>query len=280
MTKIAFRLTRNTDPEERLEEAALWKALYDVYGENIIGFSDDTDEPDLPTFGRTSPFFNKNPISSELKYWNDPAFIKYAKRDVWVCDLNTARDKVNDLHRRGVQAFIKSTRSKHYICKVPIGTSLDDAMGYMAYSFIDDGPELIVQEHIKMTYEHRFFVIDREIVTDSPVQTPLTPLDYPLPTGSVSHTPNAEMLEINPQIYNELRLIAEKVASEMDYPHAAVDCAITETSDGRPTACLIEMNPMQLGQLGLFACDVRALAKASHKLIKEYEPTNEKSFKI
>jgi hypothetical protein len=34
--------------------------------------------------------------------------------------------------------------------------------------------------------------------------------------------------------------------------------------NGKPA--VVEFNPMQLGQLGLYACDVRALAKASRSL--------------
>jgi hypothetical protein len=67
----------------------------------------------------------------------------------------------------------------------------------------------------------------------------------------------------------------------MVYPHASVDCAITSSSvDQSETGCLIEMNPMQIGQLGLYACNVRALAEASKKLIPDYDPVAKPLFTI
>lgn len=286
MKTVAFRLTNNTDPEERLEEAALYKAFYDFYGDDIYVFDDATEDgPDLPTFGRSHRLPlkpSRNPVSSTLNYWFDPAFKKHAQRDFWICDWNEAELKVKELQNQGLETFIKSTRSKHFIQRIPAyGTIFIESMGDMAYSFIDGGPHLIVQEAIPMKYEHRFFVIDRQIVTDSPVQMRLTPIDYPLCYGSVSKTPNSTNLEINSNAYNELLRVAKDVASTMEYPHASVDCAITTSSVGKfEIGCLIEMNPMCLGQLGLYACNVRALAEASAKLLDEYTPSKEPLFQI
>src|SRR5690606_6970588 len=146
MPTVAFRLTHNMDPEERLEEAALWKALCDFYGEEIVPFDDTKEEaPDLPTFGRTSSSFckpDRNPIPSSLDYWSDPASGEHAHRDFWICDWEAAVRQVNVLHSRGATAFVKATKSKHWICNVPVGSTLYDAMGDMAYSFLDGGPDL------------------------------------------------------------------------------------------------------------------------------------------
>lgn len=35
MTDFNYRLCNTDDPEERLEDAAMWKALHDVHGDNI-----------------------------------------------------------------------------------------------------------------------------------------------------------------------------------------------------------------------------------------------------
>lgn len=286
MPTIGFRLTKNLDPEERLEEAALWKAFHDFYGNDVVAIDDEARETrDIPTFGRDPRSYqakNNNPVSSILEYWNDPAFQKFSGRKMWVCDWDEAKKRVQQLRDIGVGAFIKSTRTKHFVCKVPAtGASFDDVMGDMAYSFIDGGPKLLVQELVDMKYEHRFFVIDRKIVTHSPVQVTLTPLDYPLPDFSVSRTPNSSSLEASKEILSELHRTASRVADEMEYPHAAIDCAIT-TSPDRPngTGCVIEFNPMKLGQLGLYACNVRKLAEASPALLKEFKPASEPTFKM
>src|SRR5690606_38164588 len=117
---------------------------------------------------------------------------------------------ISILHDRGVDGFVKSTQDKHWVGRIPIGVSLYEAMDGMAYSFIDGGPKLVVQEFIPMKYEHRFFVVDRRIATDSPVQTRLTPIDHPLPEGSVSPTPTAKHLDVDLAAYAELKRVAEE----------------------------------------------------------------------
>lgn len=267
---IHFRLSENQDPEERLEEAALWKAMKDEYGceiEAITGLGD----PEVPTFGRgrRNPFEPQgvNPVRHTLDYWNDPAFLDAAQRDFKVLDYDDTGAEVERLHTEGKGAFIKSTRQKHLILNVPIGENFTDVMDDYAYSFIDGGPKLMVQEFIIPTYEHRFFVIDRKVVTDSPIQWSLTPLDTPLSEGSTFKTPNSQELEIRPDFVNDMRALAEDIAGKMRYPHASVDLAIV---NGRAVA--IELNPMCLGNLGLYAADVRALAAASRSLLNEFKP--------
>ena len=265
---VQFRLSDNADPEERLEEAALWKAIHDEYGDEAVAIRNEGD-PDLPTFGRSlarrmEPH-GRNPVSENLPYWRDPAFLEHTHRFFRVCTFDEAKSEVSKLHVSGRGAFLKSVRHKHAIFNIPAGTTFLEAMGDMAYSFIDGGPQLMVQELVEVRYEHRFFVIDRTVVTESPVQWALTPLDFPLPSGTVFATPNSTLAEMKPDIADALRAVAKDIASKMEYPHAAVDCGLI---DGEPGA--IELNPMCLGQVGLYAADVRALARASKDLLRDF----------
>jgi len=245
---ILFRLVENLDPEERLEEAALWKAMHDEYGDGIVPLTDDEDTEHV-AFGRMGRSV-RNYVSDNLAYWDDPAFLRHAQRRFCVVDFDGLENAISDLHAAGFGAFVKSTRSKHYIVKIPVGTTVADAMDAMAYSFMDGGPRLMVQQLIEPTYETRFFCIGREIVTSSPICASLTPLDFP-------YSPYPQ------KICDALRTVARDIASAMQTPHASIDCAMT---DGKPG--VIELNPMILGNLGLYACDVRALARASRKLIE------------
>lgn len=245
---LFFRLTDNADPEERLEEAALWKAMHDEYGDDIATLPDDA--TDGVCFGRMGREI-RNHVSDSLPYWNDPAFLRHAERRFLVVSYDGLRDAVSSLHADGLGAFVKSTRSKHAIFRVPLETALDEAMGSLAYSFMDGGPDLMVQQLVEPSYEHRFFCIGRQIVTESPINPRLTPIDFPLS----SHPP---------VIVSALRAVAASIATDMRIPHASIDCALI---DGKPG--VVELNPMILGNLGLYACDVRALAHASRKLLSE-----------
>lgn len=270
MARLSFRLTSNPDPEERLEEAALWKAMHDEYGDSIEALPEGSKgSAGAPTFGRPlrqPSGGGLNPVSNRLDYWKDPAFLDHAVRSFAVCPFEEAEGAVRALHDRGLAAFVKSTRSKHAIFRVPVGSSFASVIGDMAYSFMDGGPGLMVQEECRIEYEHRFFCIGREIVADSPVQSSLTPIDFPLPGGTVYRRPDSTEPETRPEVTDNLRNLAERIAAEMACPHASVDCAYV---NGRPGA--VEFNPMRLGQLGLYAADVRALAKASRKLLQNPE---------
>lgn len=241
-----FRLTENKDPEERLEEAALWKAMHDEYGDEIAPLPDDAEAG--VCFGRMGSKV-RNHVSDKLPYWADPAFLRHTQRRFSVVSYDGLREAVAALHADGLGAFVKSTKSKHCIFKVPLGASFEEAIGAMAYSFMDGGPDLMVQQLIEPTYETRFFCIDRQIVTESPINPHLTPIDFPCRSHP---TP----------IATALRRVAFDIADDMETPHASIDCALI---DGQPG--VVELNPMILGNLGLYACDVRALAKASRQLI-------------
>lgn len=263
--EIRFRLSKNNDPEERLEEAALWKAMHDEYGDQIAAIGeDDATEFDGAIFGRQrrTDFTQRNPVSWHLPYWEDPAFLENCRREFSVCRLDEVAAAVSALHTQGKGAFIKSTKSKHVIFRVPVGEDPLDVIDAMAYSFMDGGPDLMVQELCQVEFEYRFMCIDREIVTGSPIQWALTPIDGPLTHAAVYQTPKSIERVTRPTIYASLLAVGRKVAETMTTPHASIDCAMINGVAG-----VVELNPMQLGQLGLYACDVRALAKASRRLL-------------
>lgn len=233
-----FRLTDNLDPEERLEEAALWKAMHDEYGDMVKPITGNV----AATFGRT---IRAQP-GLRLEYWSDPAFLSQCQRRFSVVPFDQLELAVGELHEDGLGAFIKSTRDKHAIFRVPVGRDLRDEMDAMVYSFIDGGPELMVQELCEIADEHRFFCIAREIVTFSRNSPELTPLDFPSRQSDLS------------KALLPLCAVAQQIAATMQMPDAVIDVAYI---NGVPGA--VELNPFWLGQVGLFACDVRALAEAA-----------------
>ena len=271
MPRAAFRLTDNADPEERLEEAALWKAMYDQYGpDGIVAIRGHAEAPHgLPVFGRTPkfPVPCANPVSQRLAYWTDTAFLNACRREFHVVPFEDAEPIVRDLQARGKGAFIKSTSLKHFTTTVGPDEDFRKKIGVMAFTFIDGGPELMIQELALVEYEYRYFVVDGEIVTSSPNMTWLTPIDYPLPNGTVFRTPQTTIPESRPDIVSELNYLVVDVASSMAMPHACIDVALINGVPG-----VVEMNPMQIGQVGLFASSVRALARASESLAASYVP--------
>lgn len=277
MHHIGFRLSDNPDPEERLEEAALWKAMHDHYGPERITplLSGDEAPADWILFGRQKGSFQtgQEPVSDRVPYWEDPAFLRRCGRRFSVVGYEDLPEAVARIHGAGKGAFLKSTRLKHWKKVVPVGSDLDELMGDMAYSFMDGGPSLMVQELVDMTYERRFFVIGRKIVTSSPVMNALTPLDWPLPRGASYATPVSSKMEELPLLVSKQHSLAHEVAQVMRPEHAVLDVAIVA---GDPV--LIEMNPMVLGQAGLFAGSVRDLAAASEDLISDFVPVRRSVF--
>lgn len=258
---IYYELTDTTDPEERVEDAALFKAMFDAWNGEIEP-TDRRPEPSSYAYGRP----RRNDRVETLAYWNDPAFLRHARREFAVHQLDGVATAVHALHARGRGAFLKSTRSKHWIGRVPVGTNWREVMGDMTYSFID-GPGIMVQELVPVRFEWRFFVIGREIVTHSPNAEHLTPIDHPC--ADVFDTPGdrePNRLWSQPDnrrsLLSDFSWLARQVARDMQREDAVIDIA---EIGGKPG--VVELNPMVVGGVGLFAADVRALAaaiKATH----------------
>ncbi len=268
--KLYYRLFNTDDPEERLEDAALWKAIYDEFGDGIIPLGHDAEAPAdgyLLGRGRNHERGAILPIGDDLPYWTDPAFLSACGRSFKLCDWDGAKAEVDRLHSEGKGAFVKSIRAKHYIVRVPVGTSLMEAADAMAFSFMDLPPCLMVQELVDLHYERRFVVINREVVTCSPVAVHLTPLDMPAVGFAHYLTPKHKApWKYSRSLADQMLRIARSIAETMATPHAIIDLA---ACDGRIIA--IEFNPARIGQFGLFACDVRAIAEAVRSVIPDYD---------
>jgi hypothetical protein len=272
---IGFRLTDNEDPEERLEEAALWKAMKDFYGDRISAVTPEHPAgDDWIMFGRSERLATgQEPVSSRLEYWTDPVFLANCGREFRVAPWEGLHAAVSDLHARGIGAFVKSTRMKHFVCRLPVGADIDAVIGPMAFSFMDGGPSLMVQALADVKCEHRFFVIGRRIVTESPVMVSLTPFDWRDNIGMVYDSPVGSDSRMDTELVGQYFELARTVARDMVPEHAVIDVAII---DGSPA--VIEMNPMQLGQVGLYASNVRDLAAASETLIRDFVPRKRPAF--
>lgn len=266
MKQFFYRLTETDDPEERLEDAALFKALHDVYGEALVVTKAMREH--LPEgaiiYGRENRFSRGN--TPDIPYWNNAAFLEASKRYFRLCDWDEAKEAVAELHSSGREAFIKYTKAKAWIGRVPVGSSLMDVAEEMAYSFIDMGPCLMVQETVKMQFEHRFFVVDGEIVTSSPNAAHLTPLDYPQKHPFMTpqdKTPwrNGIHQYDSWEIFDLMEVGAAELADQKDFRNSVIDMAIVPD---RGAVC-VEVNPLAVGGVGLFACNVRWLASAIHE---------------
>src|SRR4051812_35062100 len=99
--KLYYRLFETDDPEERLEDAALWKALSDEFGDGIISLDYGAKAPVdgyLLGRGKKMEFDAKLPISDHLPYWTDPAFLNACGRSFKLCDWDGAKAEVDRLH--------------------------------------------------------------------------------------------------------------------------------------------------------------------------------------
>jgi hypothetical protein len=267
----AFVLDRGMDPEERLENAILWKTLSDRAGSQIRAYDDLSKVPDTVThiFGRAghrSDLFREGltypgPMEKTLPYWTMPGFLELAGRSFKVCDLDHAATEVQRLHLEGKDAFVKATRDKYFAKHVPVGTSLWQALDAMVYSFIDQDACLLVQEHVQMTYEYRLFVVDGQVVTGAACILWKTPLDNTALYDPVMIEHRGDSHLAGPQMSN-LRLdqylaFASEAVDQLEGGTFVLDVAMVDGQVG-----IVELNPMRLGQVGLYAADVPALVDA------------------
>lgn len=272
---LCYRPSSTQDPEERLEDAALWKAMHDHYGAGIHLLAPDAPVPEGAIFfgrakGMEQDVGTGQPL--QMPYWEDPGFLGSIQRDFKVTDLEGAEAMVADLHAAGKDAFLKGTRHKQMTQRVPVGTSLSKALGDMIWSFIDRTDCLMVQEAIDMSFERRFVVIDREIVTDSAVAWHLTPLsraDFQDDFGAKPEwcsfeAPSHREPVIDPWIVKDQRAHVEAMLDDLATPHAIVDVCLRD--DG--TVETVEFNTCHPGMFGLYACSPAAIARASGAILE------------
>lgn len=279
--RIFYRLAETSDPEERLEDACMAKALHDALGPWLTILPSSTTSVELEAlelsetdlfFGRTR-HFEARPGGSiaprSLRYWDDPAFLARCGRGFHNCNWEQAKERVKAIHAEGKDAFVKSMRHKEWVGRVPQGETLITAAGDMVYSFVDhEHPILMVQEAVEMRFEHRFAVVDRVPVAWSPVSIPLTPLDTEQARDKVCSTPTSSRLEPNKDLIEEYRRFVTETAAALEVDTAIVDvCLIGD----KPA--IIELNPFGVGEFGLYAMDVRAIAQAIRaKLAPNLQP--------
>jgi hypothetical protein len=283
LAKFYYRLCNTTDPEERLEDACLWKALHDTFGDKIklIGDQQEPKEGDV-VLGR-SRMFNANAghiYTEHFDYVSDPGFKAGISRRVAYASVLEAEKMIAEIHATGKDAFLKAAKAKQMVARVPVGQDLYSAVGDMIYSLIDRPNSIIVQDFVKMTHERRFVVIGGKIVTCSPVATHLTPLDRDRLREDTGHdvedlhfeTPASRTPDIDGVLAHKMENFVEMVIDASDMEHMIVDVAMLE--DGRIE--VIEFNPCAPGMFGLFACDPYAIAEACHHFMPE-DLTVEKS---
>lgn len=249
---MKYRISHTLDPEERLEDAAMANAMHNALGVEIVA-----EGP--AEFGRDLMF--RTPRKN-IAYWDDPAFLENAGRPVKTLDADGAEAEVERLHSLGKGAFVKATDLKLFALPVPVGTSFVEALGDYIWSVIDRPACIMVQPLCDVRFEMRFVSVGRQIVTCSPVAVHLTPICKPH-FNELYETPRSAAPTKAPCHKADLSELAENVAKQCRWDNAIIDCAII---DGKPA--VIEFNPFNIGNFGLYACDPHAIAQAYAKQLE------------
>lgn len=269
---ICFRLSDNRDPEERLEEACLWKSFYDEFGSDIelIDTNSSVDDDSILIGRSKSKEFDliQTDFGMRTDYWNFDIFKEYSNREHRVVDWSEAMNMAKSSCSSKNGIFLKSIlKQKHFTCAIPAGDSIYERVGDMAYSFIDKGDCLLVQELKNMEFERRFFVVDRQIVTHSPVAFHITPLDR-IHNSEIEHshfdTPGSRSFNVDKKLTSRFLDTAKDIAQNMSDSHATFDLCLIDDK-----ISLIEFNPIKVGMLGNFAMDTRKIAESSRSLIRD-----------
>lgn len=272
MKQVCYRLCNTTDAEERLEDALMWKAMHDTFGASIKLLPTDASPPeDALFFGRSKQVeFNLNQMADpNPKYWLDPAFTSRLSRAFFLEDLKGMEERVEDLFTSGKAVFLKGIKAKHFADRLDTREAYNDWFEGMAYSIMDRGKCVMVQEAVDMSFEHRFMVIDGQVVTHSPVAWHLTPM-------SLAWTPDVENMHfpspgsksgiVDHKLKDRMIAYAQSMADEASYDHICIDLAVLGSDPEGPIEP-IEWNPMLPGAVGLYACDPKLIAEAASQAL-------------
>lgn len=265
MSRIVFRPYRGDDREERIESDAAQAALGELLG-GRLEIVDEIPKAATHVFGRTPENWWPRPASlaypavenQKLAYYEWPGFLENAGRPVFVHDLDGAGARVAEIHATGRDAFVKATRDKYYTGIVPAGTRLIRHLGDLAYSFMESPNCLMVQPRVRMSHEYRIFVVGGTAVTGAGNVTSHTPDDNVAQFNPlVSERPGDDRCRADDALVQGYLTFASKVVPRMPVSTFVLDVALIDGAVG-----IVEINPLHLGQVGLFGCDVRRLARA------------------
>lgn len=277
MPNLRYALSQSTDPEELLEVAMMWKALFDTFGKGIHPLRPgEMPGPGNLVFGLASDA-QRHAAGTGLRedYWNIPAFRSRVARSFALCTFDEAQREVTRLGDMGKGAFVKSIRRKEFIGTGEPGCSLTDIMGEMAFSHLDyPHPTLMVQERVAMTCEYRCAVVAGRVVTSSPVVVSATPnlahshqLRGYDPCSILYRSPMNALgdFEADGDLTAQMRGMAAEIASECELVSGTIDIALIDGERIEP----IEMNIGYPGGYGLFFCDPYAIARAARSIVPE-----------
>lgn len=271
-TSFYYRPSNTIDIEERLEDACMLNAMKNFFGDGMGVIDPEATVPkDALVFGRPRHFETDFGPRVRTDYWNDPGFLAGIQRKFHVTDLGGAEGVCKELHAEGKDVFLKSVELKLLTEKLPVGQDLYKTLGDMVWSLIDKPNSIMVQEFTPMREERRFAIIDRRIVSCSPVANHLTPLDRAdfLERGmSIEDMhfefPGQKDARCDAKQSAGMRSFVETVLDQSDFDHMIMDVAVTESGYQ-----VIEYNPMSPGRFGTFGMDVRKIAEASIGLLPE-----------
>lgn len=264
MLNIAFRPYAGDDGEEKIESDHVERALLAALP-GQISIVEDFPADATHAFGRPPKHWARlatmsypNPSNLHIDYWAWEGFLSNARRSIQVLDLDGAKKRVAEIHAAGRDAFVKATMPKFYASIVPRGTTLSRHLDALVYSFIDRGPCLIVQERVEMKHEYRLFVVDGEPVTGAGTVFSHTPDDNLAPFNPlVSLSPSDDDCTSDEALVGRYLDFARQVIPLMPIDSFSLDVAIIDGEIG-----IVELNPLMLGQIGLFACDPSLLTAA------------------
>lgn len=262
--KIAFKRYLGDDREELLESQAAERALKSILGDRLVVCEQYPDDV-THAFGR--PPKNWWPLPKDLAYpssnervtpyWEWQGFKDNARRSVTLCDLEGAGKRTAEIHAAGKDAFAKTTW-KAWSGAIRRGQTFGQSIGDAAYSYMDRPPCLLVQERVKIEYEYRIFIVDGEPVTGAGALMEMTPNDNESTFDcKVRQDIRGDDVTYDPVLVAEYVIFAREAAKLMPSATFDMDVAMIDGEIG-----IVEVNPLHYGQVGLFASDVDALAKA------------------
>lgn len=262
--KIAFKRYLGDDREELLESQAAERALKALLGERLV-VCDRYPEDVTHAFGR--PPKNWFPLPKDMvypganerhtPYWEWEGFLANARRSVTLCDFEGAGKRTAEIHAAGKDAFAKTTW-KSWSGVIRQGQTFGRAIGDAAYIYIDRPPCLLVQERVRIEHEYRIFIVDGNPVTGAGALMEMTPNDNESTFDcKVRKDIRGDDVAFDPAMVAEYVIFAREAVKRMPVKTIDMDVAMIDGEIG-----IVEVNPLHLGQVGLFASDVDALAQA------------------
>ena len=266
--RIVYNRRKSNDREDFIEDKIQLEAAI-LSGHNVVAGGDCLNAIVIghggsDTIIRNAKYPSLEQINKAKKYYNLRTFERYALREFIFCKFNHEAVEFSCNALSHPKSFVKFVENPKQTRNAVIDKSKDisqQLIDIYDYEFVlhEDGLTM-VQDHIKMHYEYRIFVINGQPITGAGCVESNTPLENDILFDCKLEDTRGKFPVDLPEVADLYREFAQDIACPELAKEGMKDYVLDLFMDGNSNIGIIELNPIH--KSGFYAIDYNALFNA------------------